>query len=388
MAASIMLDCGKRAQSSLAALVGDSVKTEVLSESEDSLIRKNQFQMNKKSYLIFCIVVALYVLCSCQKDLADSTNMNDTSETYVCGVDGSVNVAAYWKNGLLADLFTDGSTISGANAIAVYGSDVYVVGYVGTSIKYWKNNKIYNITDGNRLASARSITISGSDIYIGGFENNHLEKKVAKIWKNGIPTSLSDGTTDAVVQQVVVANGDVYAVGFEETGRVNNSQFNSNYKAVYWKNGIRFDLTDGTTIATANSIFIDGSDIYVVGERRRMDSYDVPILWKNGIGTELTDATSSGYAASVYVSNGDVHILGREGSWATNIWNINYWKNGNLSVLGQGRYATAKSIIVKNNDVYILYHDGISPILLKNENKIAPFDGSYSNIQARGIFIR
>jgi hypothetical protein len=54
----------------------------------------------------------------------------------------SKNVACYWKNGSVVDLYNDAVNAAQAGGIFVLGSDVYVAGYVdaGTRIAcYWRN---------------------------------------------------------------------------------------------------------------------------------------------------------------------------------------------------------------------------------------------------------
>ncbi|MBA3673788.1 MAG: hypothetical protein H0W75_02340 [Chitinophagaceae bacterium] len=63
--------------------------------------------------------------------------------------------------------------------------------------------------------------------------------KVAKIWKNGVATSLSDGTKDASAYSVFVSGSDVYVAGKEEAGSITIAKL--------WKNGV------ATSLSTANS---------------------------------------------------------------------------------------------------------------------------------------
>jgi hypothetical protein len=164
-------------------------------------------------------------------------------------------------------------------------------------------------------------------VYVAGWEGD-----VAKYWKNGIATNLTDGTNMARAYSIYVKGSDVHVAGREILG-------NGNAVAKYWKNGIVADLTDGTTYAQANSVFVHGSDVYVAG----MDD-GAAVLWKNGIVTTLTDV---GAAYSVFAKGSDVYVAGWDGLHAT------YWKNGMVTNLTDGtNNASAHSIFVSGSNVY------------------------------------
>ena len=85
------------------------------------------------------------------------------------------------------------------------------------------------------------------DVYVAGVENNGVFD-VAKYWKNGIPVDLSDGSSQASANSIVVSGSDVYVAGW-----VRNSS-TQKAVAVYWKNGIAVNLTDGSHDTYATSI--------------------------------------------------------------------------------------------------------------------------------------
>lgn len=120
------------------------------------------------------------------------------------------------------------------------------------------------------------------------------------------------------------------------------------YVATYWKNQKEIPLTQDTTGNTfANSIALDGNDVYVVGFQQQSFKNDHAIFWKNGIATSLADDDRSSYANAITIVNGDVYIAGAEEKAA-------YWKNGQLNLL-DGDEAT--SIFVVENDVYVAGFD-------------------------------
>ncbi len=98
------------------------------------------------------------------------------------------SAAAYWKNGQLMNL-ADSLTYSTAVALAVKGSDLYVVGTNGSSPVYWKNGQLVTLHDGfSDSGEATSIAFDGNDIYIGGGYSNG-----SCYWKNDAIVPLREG---------------------------------------------------------------------------------------------------------------------------------------------------------------------------------------------------
>ena len=97
-------------------------------------------------------------------------------------------------------------------------------------------------------------------------------------WENTEPVRLS--TLYGEVHQIIVSGADVYAVGF-----YNKSNSNSTgHTACYWKNKELFELEDN---AQAYGICVDGNDIYISGATGRVPSQYKACYWKNGIRTDL-----------------------------------------------------------------------------------------------------
>lgn len=56
-----------------------------------------------------------------------------------------------------------------------------------------ENGVATNLSDGTKNALANAVYVYGNDVYVAGDEDN-ATVRVAKVWKNGIATSLTDGT--------------------------------------------------------------------------------------------------------------------------------------------------------------------------------------------------
>ena len=233
----------------------------------------------------------------------------------------------------------------------------------------WKNGeRLYRLTDGGFLAYANSVFVSvcpedterSDDVYAAGEEWN-AQVWVAKVWKNGsLLYTLSDGTSNAHANSVFVYNGDVYVAGHERVGH--------RFVAKVWKNGsLLYTISNGILAANANSVFVYNGDVYVAGQEEML----VPVagsesdlqgiwvakVWKNGLLLHnLTDGTGDigATATSVYVSGGNVYTAGNEYN-AEQITVAKVWRNNTLlHTLTDGTLnGRASSVFVSNDVVYV-----------------------------------
>jgi hypothetical protein len=271
------------------------------------------------------------------------------SDVYVAG--RSSGGATLWKNGVAQ--YLTGPICYGcqANSVFVSGSDVYVAGMSNYRATLWKNGVVQNLDEVQNfnyyMTQAHSVAVAGSDVYVAGYVHE-LQNcyywgcgdtvPVAVLWKNGVAQKISDAF---YANSVFVDGSDVYVAleGYEATLVEGFNYYNRTSIAKLWKNGIVQNLPGGTA---ATSVYVSNNDVYVTGyDEDKHYSRAVAKLWKNGVAQDdLTDGSKWGEASSVYVFGSDVYVVGYEG---TSVWlgtlsgTVKLWKNGVAQDLGIGR---------------------------------------------------
>ena len=231
------------------------------------------------------------------------------------------------------------------------------------------------------------------DVYIGGFEHNNQRIGIARYWLNGEVVPISDGNYFTTISSMFVKDSDVYAAGYEYSGNDNNYQpYFKNTVAMYWKNDVRFTLTDGVYVAVAQSIFVVGEDIYVAGyEKSGIGGNNIAKYWKNGVAVDLTKRSSSARAISIFVVGTDVYVAGNERKRGEEKFSAKYWKNGQEFILSDGKSnADTHSIFVLDGDVYVVgaQHNGRNWVAKYWENGIEfTISNEQFNAVAYSVFV-
>ena len=331
--------------------------------------------MNFKRLISFA-AIAFSAIASCKKSgsptITNPTNppINDGPDVYVSGTSIGANgvaIATYWKNGVAVTV-NDNSTLSDANGIIIKGSDIYLFGnslYPGTANEvatYWKNGVAHYLSAGVSSIHASAMALAGTDVYMAGNTKNATSNQVATYWKNGEPTSLQGNSLTSLADGVAVNGTDVYVSGiFEAPGYPP--------AATVWKNGIATRLTDSNTSAEAEAIAINGNDVYVAGYTQSTNFHAAPgtqmgspiaTLWKNGIANALTNSSQYAKANSIFINGTDVYVAGY--IFSNFIYKPTYWKNGVATsldasvfndIVGYAGIVPEVTLTIDGTDVYV-----------------------------------
>jgi len=263
-------------------------------------------------------------------------------------------------------------------------TNVYVFGSDGVSPSnggYWKNGVFTPIYNYGYPASGY---VSGNDVYAAGYQDN-VKVSYCGYWKNGIFTKLDSSnsffsSTDTTLRanSIFISGSDVYML---ETYEIDNL---SSYKyfSKYWKNGVENDYTNNSEEIFVNNIFVSGNDVYICGNLYTVSAY-VPKYWKNGVETILANASDDAYANQIFVSGNDVYVAGAKGNYA------GYWKNGAFTTLTNGSQpGSAQFIYVSGNDVYVAGRDDYYQCeYWKNGAIVAPLGGSPHVIYLTSMYV-
>ncbi|GGN12742.1 hypothetical protein GCM10010967_55930 [Dyadobacter beijingensis] len=201
-------------------------------------------------------------------------------------------VAAYWKNGTA--LFLNDAQNAQATGIVLSGNDLYVSGHKFNDhvlvARYWKNGIEVNLSDGVHQALANAIAVSGSDVHVVGYGDDQNNRQVAKYWKNGVETNLTDGTGQAVAYDVAVQGNDVYVSGFENINGMNHARV--------WKNGIPFKTTNDFDY---RGIAVPDENVFTAGANWGNNGFTVASVWKNDTPAYLPGGDGNNYGMSLFV---------------------------------------------------------------------------------------
>jgi hypothetical protein len=235
----------------------------------------------------------------------------DGTETVIEGVFGKPMIASrndnlfgvwldttgwvFHKNGTSQPII-DTEDDFGPMAMALLGDHMYISGYsagaalspTGTAIQhaqYWKNGQL--IFRESEVSNGLSISTHHTDIYMAGvlYPPGGLTS-IACYWKNGKRVNLTDGSGVAVAKSVFVTDKHVYVAGMR------------NNQAMYWKDGDAISLTTIATHSMANSIFVQEEDVHVGGYENGHPAY-----WKNNVRQHIANQDKLGEIRFVVVGS-------------------------------------------------------------------------------------
>ncbi len=265
------------------------------------------------------------------------------SDVYVAGYEriNSSIAARLWKNQVAATLY-QGSGDSKASGIAISGADVYITGYITngahTQPVYWKDEQLFTLPISGQNGAATGICISGADLYISGVDSANGTVN-ACYWKNGQETLLPSALPYTLASGIAVNATGVNVVGTS----VSSDQF-SFVNAQSWSNNSPVTLQGNTdtTHSSATCIYVNGSDVYIGGEKDNAAAY-----WKNGAPISVSEGPGGQINAITSYNN----QLFAAGAQVNNTYTLAcVWINAdNVPVNFNGAFATATGIVVTGN---------------------------------------
>ena len=203
------------------------------------------------------------------------------------------------------------------------------------------------ITVADSDAASKSITIAygiiSPSVYAAGYYyTGGAPAYIACYWKDGVKTDLENVLSQATA--ITVVGSDVYIAGWYDNGTTSI--------ACYWKNGEKTDLS--TVRSEAYAIAVVGSNVYVTGAYTM--AYTA-CYWVNTTQTVPTD----GEPYVIAVDGSNVYFAGSYNNGGTT--EACYWKDGTLIPLPQPSsitYSYATAIAIVGSDVHIagIYNDG------------------------------
>jgi len=139
---------------------------------------------------------------------------------------------------------------------------------------------------------------------------------------------------------------DVYVAGIQMPSDNSGA---TNSRAVYWKNGTAVWLTDGSAWASAQRIFVVGSDVYVLGRRNPTDGGDQQAaLWKNGVLQDFLP-NPNWYVVDADINSTGIHLIVMDDAAHTY-----YVKNGAIQSFNPNDAPVAvHAVTVSGGDVYV-----------------------------------
>ncbi|MBW7891769.1 MAG: hypothetical protein H3C48_12265 [Chitinophagaceae bacterium] len=301
------------------------------------------------------ILISFFTIISCSKK--DTITPEEGKQSiYIAGyeiIEGR-HSATVWKDGVATHLNDGIDDYGDAMSVFVRDKDVYVAGYTRpktgskSTATLWVNNTPRPLTFSGDYSIANAVYVSGNDVYVAGYEVSG-KTSTSIIWKNGVREALDADGYPTALYDIFVSGGDVYAAG---TGTDNTTKMNF---AAYWKNGVFTKLTTGETNTYANSIFVKDNNVYIAGSDyiRGNVGHLAPMLWINGVANRLPAGSNIiAKAMGVFVDGNDVYVVGNQVPPGEPPMAMMWKNNKEFSRDDQVNSAVANAVYVSGGEVF------------------------------------
>jgi len=249
--------------------------------------------------------------------------------------------------------------------------DVYVSGRENSKACYWKNTIKTDLINGDNINTI-DIKVENNDVYVTGslMATTTLNKEIHYFWKNNIRTDVKQylNIPNNVQNNITcfsVINGDIYFAGYVENPNATSGV--DKYELCYWKNGSKTIIYKSNYSPFAESILVDGSDVYVSAVRRDNNQNTEYGYFKNTAFYSL----NVGYIYNLVKNSNGIHLLYQIG--------LKYYSK-NLNTNAEtliGDYTHPASTLGKiishnaNNDLYTI-QSFLGTAYFKNNLQIIP----------------
>jgi hypothetical protein len=260
--------------------------------------------------------------------------------------------------------------------------DVYVAGIKKTNIVGNQNPMLWNkrietiLTSNNTSETgATSVFVSGTDVYVAGHDRNYY---IARYWKNGIPVDLTDSQNGGQANSIVIDGTNVWLAGNYKPLTFGNKF------ASYWRNnGVPSALSSVGFEAEVKAIKISTSGVpSCVGYEKTSSGLKVAKYWS---GTATTLGWLNGSVANgIALSGSNVYIVGTD-NIANGSTRPKTWFNGSVGTLyNSSGISSASGIALSGSDIYISGNDGNKAVYWKNGTQVILGDGAANGISVIG----
>lgn len=280
--------------------------------------------------------------------------VNQITNTNINNFETTVNSTGLYK--VTAEITTKCGEKVTYNASFSYSApvslvkDIYIGGCIGNQAAYWKNGVPTIIS--NNPSVIYDIKVFGNDVFAVGKESINGSASKATFWKNGIRITLSNSNFGSDANSLAIQGSDVYVSGSEYDG--------SKYVAKYWKNNQGINLLSGNNSGGTSGIAVDANNFYIIGAISD-NSTNTAKFWKNGIVVAMFNPSINTVVKSIFTLGTDIYISGFQGNKNT------YWKNGISSIVSNDfTNSNNNRIFVYGDDIYVLGDGYNGPTYWKN----------------------